>query len=255
MKPGAIAVCLLFLPGIAVAASCPIQSLAEQEAPVRVEITVLALGKPLDHARVDIFEYRMMRLDRWSLAEKKTPRLTMFANALGMVRSPKLPAGDYHLVATRGKSHSTDPYVTGNDLIADLYLKLASDTPREKGAFTMQLIPRCVMPPPTPSQWTPAIEQMIIEDRLQRFSGVVYDQSGGPIPEILIKVIRKGTEGKEQVAELRTDADGHFAAELPDGAYIAFFFSPAFKNTIVPFEITKEGSGELRIDLMVRSTT
>ena len=245
---GATAFCFLFLPAIALAESCPIQSLAEREAPVRVEIKVLALGKPLDYARVEFFEYKMMRPDRWSPAEEKTPRVTLFANARGVVHSPRLPTGEFHVIASRGKSHSADPVVTQNDLVAHLYLSVDSEAPENKGAFTMQLMPSCNMPPPVPLHWSAADEQMPIKYRIQAFSGTVYDPSGAVVAGAAIKVIRKGTQGKDEVAEVNSDPQGHFAVLLPEGTYIGVFSSGDF-GAIVPFEVIKDGSADFKVTL------
>ena len=142
-----------------------------------------------------------------------------------------------------------------NDLRADLYRNVHSDSAKRKSTFSMHLIPRCIMFSPTPARWSPAAEEMPGKDRVQAFSGAVYDQTGAPVAGTSIKVIGKGTGGKQRIAELKADAEGRFAAQLPEAVYIAFFFSPGCKNAIVPFEVTKEAAGDLRVTLLVGSTT
>ncbi len=180
VKTACIAAGILILASMADANSCTGESLAEQEASRRVEITVLASGKPLWQAKVELFEYKMVTANRWFLTEERTLRTALFADARGEVRSPKLPPGHYHVVASRGKNHSSDPYVSGNDLVADLYLVVSPHSTTKKSTFSMQLIPRCTMPPPAPPQWSQVVEQMRVKDRVLAFSGTVYDQSGAP---------------------------------------------------------------------------
>ena len=70
-----------------------------------------------------------------------------------------------------------------------------------------------------------------------------------------IKVIRKGTDGKTDVVRLKSDATGHFSAQLVDGIYIAFFTFAGFRTQIDPFEVTSQGSKDLRIVLQLGDST
>ena len=53
------------------------------------------------------------------------------------------------------------------------------------------------------------------------------------------------------VLQTKTDAAGRFAAQLDEGLYIAFISAAGFVTAIVPFEVAKSGSGELRIPLTI----
>jgi hypothetical protein len=243
VKSAYISGCVLLLTRILVANSCAVENVAEQQSSQHVEISVLEGRKPMGGVRIDIYPYDAGKAVFPGAEKGLKRRLTVVSNPEGKLRSMKLRPGYYYVVAK-----------AATDLRADLYLNVLPDSAK-RSAFSMHLNPPCKMPPPAPAQWTTASEQIPIRDRVRAFSGTVYEQSGVPIPETSIKVIRKGSEGKEQVAEIKSDADGHFAVQLPEGFYIAFFFCPVFANAIVPFEVTREGTGELRVMLMVRSTT
>lgn len=243
MKTTAIAICLLLVVSSAHAESCMIESLAEQESSRHVEIAVLG-GRVSVATRIDVYRYKTGEVIFPGAETELKPRLSLTSYADGRVRPLKLSAGHYYVVAK-----------AENDLRADLYLNVHSDSAKRKSTFSMHLIPRCIMFSPTPARWSPAAEEMPVKDRVQAFSGAVYDQTGAPVAGTSIKVIRKGTGGKQRIAELKADAEGCFAAQLPEGVYIAFFFSPGFKNAIVPFEVTKEAAGDLRVTLLVGSTT
>lgn len=66
-----------------------------------------------------------------------------------------------------------------------------------------------------------------------------------------IEVVRKGTEGKDRVAQLKSGRSGLFSARLSDGGYIALFSMPGFRTQSVSFEVTKQGSDDLRVTLQL----
>jgi Carboxypeptidase regulatory-like domain len=88
--------------------------------------------------------------------------------------------------------------------------------------------------------------------RIQKFEGLVSDASGAVIPGAKVRVMRR-TEGQPFVVEVKADANGRFSAELPEGSYIGLFFARAFQRRVVPFEVTKEGSQSLSVQLQVGS--
>ena len=49
------------------------------------------------------------------------------------------------------------------------------------------------------------------------------------------------------------EKEGHFSGQLPDGFYVAFVYSQGFRTVIVPFEVAKGGSGDMRITMVVDS--
>jgi Carboxypeptidase regulatory-like domain len=159
----------------------------------------------------------------------------------GRVRLPRLAEGHYLVVARAEQM-----------LQATLYLGILPDGGNKTSTFSMQLS-NCALAE-NPSEMLARAEQMPIRDRVHLFDGIVYDPSGATVAGAAIHVVRKGTEGKDRVAALKSDAKGHFSAQLQEGYYIAFFSMPGFRTTIAPFEVTKDGAGELRITLQVAST-
>lgn len=243
MKSTCIAVCVLLLTSMAAANSCVVESLAEQESSRYVEVTVFG-EEPPRGVRIEIYPYEGGKMIFPGAEQALKPRRSLVSNTGGKVGPLKLAPGHYYVVAK-----------AAHDLKASLYLNVLSSPAKKRSMFSIYLMPPCNMPPPHMAQWPLAIEQMPIKDRVRAFSGKVYDPSGAPVAGTSIRVIRKATEGKGQVAELTSDSDGRFTAQLPEGVYIAFFLSPGFTTAIVAFEITKEASEDLRVMLMVGSTT
>ena len=54
------------------------------------------------------------------------------------------------------------------------------------------------------------------QDGMRRVTGTVVDQSGAPVPRVLVEV--RGPSGQNAASAL-TDTQGRFALDLPDGAY------------------------------------
>ncbi len=94
-------------------------------------------------------------------------------------------------------------------------------------------------------------EHQPIKMRLQRFSGVVHDQSGAVVSGVSIDVVRGGTQGMKHEIALKTGKDGHFATDLSDGTYIAVFSEPGFRTLCEPFEVTGDGSGQMLVVLEI----
>jgi hypothetical protein len=78
----------------------------------------------------------------------------------------------------------------------------------------------------------------------------VIDPSGAIVAGANIKVMRKGSE-HTVVLRVKSDANGYFADDLAAGSYIAFIFEPGFRTAIVPFEVTKAGTGNLQVTLQI----
>ena len=75
------------------------------------------------------------------------------------------------------------------------------------------------------------------------------------IPGANIKVVRRGSADKADALRLKSDANGHFSAQLTDGVYIAFFSSPGFRTEIVPFEVAAQGEKEMLVKLQLGNVT
>ena len=75
------------------------------------------------------------------------------------------------------------------------------------------------------------------------------------IPGVNIKVVRKGPADQTDVLRLRSDANGHFSAQLADGVYIAIFSMQGFRTEIVPFEVAPQGEKEMLVKLQIGNVT
>ena len=75
------------------------------------------------------------------------------------------------------------------------------------------------------------------------------------IPGANIKVVRKGSADNRDVMRLKSDANGHFSAQLANGAYIAVFSSQGFRTEIVPFEVAAQGDKEMLVKLQIGNAT
>jgi len=91
------------------------------------------------------------------------------------------------------------------------------------------------------------------DHRVEAFRGIVKDISGAPLAGASIIVVKRESQAKDVVLIGKADAEGHFADQLAEGSYIAVFFFRGFRPGIVPFEVTKAGSGELPVSLGVGS--
>src|SRR5205807_354889 len=98
-------------------------------------------------------------------------------------------------------------------------------------------------------------ENQPVTTKLKTFRGVVCDVSGAAIPGTLIRVVRKGTNYQDHVARVKSGLNGQFSAQLSDGTYIAIISASGFQIRLIPFEITDEGFGELKISLTPGSRT
>jgi hypothetical protein len=118
-----------------------------------------------------------------------------------------------------------------DDLSSDLYLHIS---PQGKAtSFAMDLTPSFK----AAQAVITAAEKLPAREIVREFTGSVQDSWGGMITEANIKVVRKGSADKANVLRLKSDANGHFSAQLTEGAYVAFFSSPGFRTEIVPFEV------------------
>ena len=96
-----------------------------------------------------------------------------------------------------------------------------------------------------------AAEKLPVREIVREFTGSLQDPSGALIPGAIIKVFRKGPDA----LRLKSDANGHFSAQLLDGVYIAFFSSPGFRTEIVPIEVAAQGEREMLVKLQIGNVT
>ncbi len=205
-------------------------------------VRITAHASPLKGTKIDFYSYKLD--SPLSQDPTLTLRSSFMTDEKGRIKTAELSPGEY-CVAASGPDNQFAQF-----LISVVPGKKARTT-----NFTMHLVapPGPSLPPLSHSQWTPADEQIPIQKRVSAFRGTVTDPSGAVIPEASIDIVKKGSAGKEHVAQLKTGPDGRFSAELPPGLYIGYFYALYFKDQIIPFEITKEGTGDIEVILAIPS--
>jgi 5-hydroxyisourate hydrolase-like protein (transthyretin family) len=212
-----------------------VEVVATQKSSQRIRVVFIMSGVPQKGVRVEVYQYTL------SSGEKSKALLSLTSDDEGKVTPPVLSPGHYHLVASAERN-----------LRADLYLDVSRKLGKQISSISMNLIEDQY---PTPEQLWDAAEKVLVKDRLEAFRGTIYDPSGARVSGVSIEVARKGTQGKEQIAQVESGKDGRFFAPLADGAYVARFSIPGFQVAFVPFEVTKQGSEELRVTLEIGRAT
>jgi len=218
-----------------VGASPSVEVVTTQKSSQRIWVVFLVGGVPQKSVRVDVYRYSL------GSGEESKSLISLTSDDEGKVTPPVLSRAHYHLVASAERN-----------LRADLYLDVSRKRGKQLSSFSMNLIENQY---PTPEQLWDAAEKAPVKDRLEAFRGTIYDPSGARVSGVSIEVVRKGTQGKEQIAQVESGKDGRFFAPLADGAYVARFSIPGFQLAFVPFEVTKQGSGELRVTLEIARAT
>src|ERR1700730_684390 len=219
--------CCLLSGVTAALAAVEVEVLKPQEASRNVRIAVVLEGKPVKDAKVEFC---------------KTPEdetcVSVLADADGIAAVRRLGAGNYYVVAS-----------IEDEVNASLYLHIRRG--RKESSFSIDLTRSYK----EAQDSLAAAETLPIRDSVQQFQGSVQDPSGVAIQGVNIKIIRKGSDGKTDVVRLKSDAAGHFSSPLADGNDLVFFCFAGFRTQITPFEVTSQGSKDLRIVLQLASTT
>ena len=190
--------------------------------------------------------------------------VTLATDSKGQTILPALPDGNYQIVAwssrNPGMSAGFDVCVgacprpfTVVDLTVDSLDGILKpvDEATEIREFWVDVGPFF--------QWAKLVagaEDQPIVRTLQEFRGVVMDPIGEPIPGVWISVVQHGKQGDEELALLRTDDKGAFAAKLPEGRYIVLVCASGFEGRAMPIEILTAGApGAFKVALTVVSAT
>jgi hypothetical protein len=227
----------------------------------RSQVTVLRDMKPVPNARLEL----LRKINCSSADEIKFPS-ELVTNKKGQVSLPKLTVGVYRIVVSAGPTWSGETIVSlappeTNPKRAAYFSSIAgcgvSEGTAEKRAFSIGL--NYI---PTPEEIQTQREQNLLKNdqlpatKISVFHGVVQDSSGAPIPSAKIEVVDMGATGNKRTILLHSDPQGKFAADLPDGDYVATFDSQGFRQRVFHLAISKaENADELRIKLEVGSTT
>jgi hypothetical protein len=220
-----ISVCCVLLASVVYAEDVTVQT-KPLESSSRVEVRVILGGKLLKDVKVD-FYYRKIGSYHDDAAP---PTFSALTNEHGIAVPPELLPGYYDVVAILDEDVSTRLWlhVIGGPKATELSMDLTDSSELYHYELTRA-------------------EKIPVRDRVLAFQGIVIDGSGASILRAKIRVMKRGSEMKTVVLRLNTDENGHFSGRIPDGLYVAFIYSQGFRTTIVPFEVTKSGSGDMRI--------
>ncbi len=222
-RPAVIFAYCLLLAVVAGAESVQVGTLKAQESSPNVQIAVVLNGKPVNLATVNFCTGTIAQAC-----------FSAYTGDNGVAVPHPLALTTYHVVA-----------LFEDGLTSELYLHIS---PQSKAtSFAMDLTPSFK----AAQAVLGAAEKLPIRETVREFTGSLQDSWGAVIPGANIKVVRKGSADKAGVLRLRSDADGHFSAQLTDGVYIAFFSSPGFRTEIVPFEVAGQGEKGMLVKLQI----
>jgi hypothetical protein len=226
-RPAIIFACCLVLAVIACAESVEVGTAKAEESSRNVRITVILNGKPLNLAKVE-----------FCTTTGKQTCFTVLTGDNGVAVPQTLALTTYHVFA-----------LFEDDLSSDLYLHVS---PQGKAtSFAMDLTPSFK----AAQAVLAAAEKLPVREIVREFTGSLQDPAGAMIPGVNIKVVRKGSADNRDVMRFKSDANGHFSAQLADGAYIAVFSSQGFRTEIVPFEVAAQGDKEMLVRLQIGNVT
>ena len=199
-------------------------------------IVALADAKPVPGATVEVY--------RTIPRENNELMLTLHTGVNGQIVVPSLPSGGYFFIVW-----------AKSDLVGYLDLNVAAPWAGDvdpfapaKSLFEVNL---------EPTQWPPyglalADAEQAPPTELSSFRGTIGDPTGAPVPHALIDVMRRGTDGTEHLAHVRTDDAGRFSADLPVGNYVVSFTSPGFEICLISVTISNAGDNRpLRVKLRI----
>ena len=231
MRCAVIFVICVTLAGTASAECVEVTSIAPQESSTQLRIVVRMDGEPLRGAKLEFYDGAMHFA------------FSVFADRNGIAAPPELAIGRYSVTAT--------PYEAFPGLLihGDAAGFLSLSVVDKKGESTLHM--DLAKPVQEAQQTLEKAEKLPITAHINAFQGTVLDPTGAVVAWASIQVVKKGSEDNIVVLRTKADAKGQFSAQLTEGLYIAFAFSPGFRTAIVPFEVTKVGSEGLRIILLV----
>jgi hypothetical protein len=218
-----IALCCLLLAGSARPECVTVEAPKPVESSGHVRIGVVLGGIPAKGVKVNLYLYGTQQ----SVSEAQS-------DETGMVVTPKLAKRDYLIVAALDKEVSTS-----------LWVRVLRN--HETTTLSMDLTGANYQAHPELGLETYKGTEEQIQNRIPATAGTVADITGTVITDAKIRVLKMGAQYKDFMLPLKPDANGHFAAQLPEGRYVAYFFATSFRTVKIPFEITKDSTGILKI--------
>jgi hypothetical protein len=228
VKCAVILVICVTLASLARAECVEVTSITPQESSTHLRIVVGMNGKPLKGAKLEFYDGAAQFA------------FSVFTDLNGIATPPKLAIGGYSI---RAIPYEAFPLLIHDDGTAVLWLSVVD----KNGESTLHM--DLAKPVPEAQQTLEKAENLPIAAHVNSFQGTILDPTGAVVAWASIQVVKKGSEDNIVVLRTKADAKGQFSAQLAEGLYIAFAFSPGFRTAIVPFEITRDGSGDLHIRL------
>jgi hypothetical protein len=220
--------CLLFVK--ATQAECVgVVSTHPQESSPQVRTAVSFRGKPAKGIKVVFYIY-----------ETNEKVFEGQSDENGILVTPKLAGKDYWVFAVLDEAVMTSEWV-----------RVVSA--HEANTISLDLTDAYYLAHPEFRFETYKGAEEPIDSRIQKFEGSITDPTGAAVADTKITVLRMGAQYEDFMLALKPDEKGHFAAHLPEGRYIGYFFATGFKAAKKTFEITKDGSGALKIMLPIGS--
>jgi len=239
VRAALIAICCIVL-SAAARSSVKVERIVPHECTQFVRIAVMLDGRPVKGASVSV---------RRGFNPEEEARSFMSTNDDGMASLPKLAPGKYRVdVSFEGiRSAIFNEPVTTNLFLhvapkSDLstvpvdLAKPARELWRADEGFYGQLDAAAYLP---------------AHDRVRTFQETIVDPTGAKVASVRTWVVQNTSYAWEVVFQGTSDASGQLSGHLRDGHYIAICSTSGFRTAIAPFEVRKDGSGELRIVLQL----
>jgi len=196
-----------------------------QNSSAHLRVAINLQGQPVKGAKVDFYAHGTTLVLFEAVSDDG-----------GIVVPPKLRPGDYDIVAALDAEVRNSLWLRVDRKGGTKTLSIDLTGPYESAHPELQM-----------KTW--AAFEMPVRDRIRAFEGVVLDPPGATVPGTKIVIIKMGVPARDFILPLKTDPNGHFQAQLPEGRYIGFFSANGFRNAKVTFEIRRDGSGDIRIPL------
>jgi hypothetical protein len=213
----------------------------------RARITVLFDGNPIAEASVNVRKFG----DNGAVVSD--PVATLSTDSKGQTILPEMPEGYYQISSWSSRNPRVgvgfsvcigaclDPFaivdLTVVNLDGDVEPVLV-DEAAGISEFRIEIDPSQF---PSRAQLIAEAESQPIDRTLHEFRGTVVDPTGTPIRGASISVVQRGKQGGEEIALLRADDKGAFAATLPEGRYTVLVAASGFESQATPIAIVPAG--------------
>jgi hypothetical protein len=244
VKSLAIAVCCILL-STAARSSVKVERTVPHECTQFLRIAVTLDGKPLSDVK--------LAFHKGFGSDGSTPLFILSTNDDGIASAPKLAPGNYRIDASFNGIRSIvfdEPVATNLLLHAAAKLEI-STVPMDLMKSARELWHANKMF----DEQLEAASGLPVHDRIRTFQETIVDPTGAKVASAKTWVVQRTFQGWGIVLQSMSDANGQFSRQLNDGSYIAICSLPGFRTAIVPFEVTKNGTEDLRIVLQIGASS